>query len=59
MTVDSSSIELGAGATEPLVLGNALLQAFNAHTHPSSAGPTGIPVVPLTAAVLAKKARTA
>ncbi|WP_405540250.1 phage baseplate assembly protein V [Streptomyces sp. NBC_00075] len=59
VTVDSSSIELGAGATEPLVLGNALLQAFNAHTHPSSAGPTGIPVVPLTAAVLAKKARTA
>ncbi|MGW7253709.1 phage baseplate assembly protein V [Streptomyces sp. NPDC054834] len=59
VTVDSASIELGAGATEPLVLGNALLQAFNTHTHPSAAGPTGPPTPPLTPAVLAKKARTA
>lgn len=59
VTVESSSIDLGGGATEPLVLGNALLQAFNTHTHPSAAGPTGPPTVPLTPAVLAKKARTA
>ncbi|GAA2365525.1 phage baseplate assembly protein V [Streptomyces cuspidosporus] len=59
VTVDSPSIDLGGGATEPLVLGNALLQAFNAHTHPSAAGPTGPPAPPLTPAVLAKKARTA
>ncbi|WP_221352064.1 phage baseplate assembly protein V [Streptomyces beigongshangae] len=59
VTVDSSSIELGAGATEPLVLGNALLTAFNTHVHPSAAGPTGPPAAPLTPAVLAKKARTA
>ncbi|MCC4317710.1 phage baseplate assembly protein V [Streptomyces malaysiensis] len=59
VTVESPSIDLGGGATEPLVLGNALLQAFNAHTHPSSAGPTGPPTPPLTPAVLAKKARTA
>ncbi|WP_257232534.1 phage baseplate assembly protein V [Streptomyces sp. Rer75] len=59
VTVDSPSIDLGGGATEPLVLGNALLQAFNTHTHPSAAGPTGPPTPPLTPAVLAKKARTA
>ncbi|MCD9588478.1 MULTISPECIES: phage baseplate assembly protein V [Streptomyces] len=59
VTVESPSIDLGGGATEPLVLGNALLQAFNAHTHPSAAGPTGPPTPPLTPAVLAKKARTA
>ncbi|MET7934174.1 phage baseplate assembly protein V [Streptomyces sp. NPDC005322] len=59
LTVDSPSIDLGGGATEPLVLGNALLQAFNTHTHPSAAGPTGPPTPPLTPAVLAKKARTA
>ncbi|MDX3225191.1 phage baseplate assembly protein V [Streptomyces sp. ME19-01-6] len=59
VTVDSPSIDLGGGATEPLVLGNALLQAFNTHTHPSAAGPTGPPAPPLTPAVLAKKARTA
>lgn len=59
VTVDCPSIDLGGGATEPLVLGNALLQAFNTHTHPSAAGPTGPPTPPLTPAVLAKKARTA
>ncbi|GHH66666.1 phage tail protein [Streptosporangium violaceochromogenes] len=58
VTIESSGIDLGGGATEPLVLGNALLAAFNAHTHPSAAGPTGPPAVPLTGAVLAKKART-
>ncbi|MER7049326.1 phage baseplate assembly protein V [Streptomyces jumonjinensis] len=59
VTIDSPGIDLGGGATEPLVLGNALLTAFNAHTHPSAAGPTGPPTPPLTPAVLAKKARTA
>lgn len=59
VTLDSPSIDLGGGATEPLVLGNALLQAFNTHTHPSAAGPTGPPTPPLTPAVLATKARTA
>jgi uncharacterized protein involved in type VI secretion and phage assembly len=59
LTVDSPSIDLGDGATEPLVLGNALLQAFNTHTHPTAAGPTGPPAPPLTPAVLSRKARTA
>jgi uncharacterized protein involved in type VI secretion and phage assembly len=58
VTIDSPSIDLGGSATEPLVLGNQLLTAFNTHTHPSAAGPTGPPTPPLTPAVLAKKART-
>jgi uncharacterized protein involved in type VI secretion and phage assembly len=57
VTIDAPRIELG-GAAEPLVLGNALLQAFNTHTHPTAAGPSG-PPTPLTPAVLSKKASTA
>ncbi|EOD58699.1 phage baseplate assembly protein V [Amycolatopsis vancoresmycina] len=56
VTIDSPRIELG-GSAEPLVLGNALLQAFNTHTHPTAAGPTG-PPTPLTPGVLSKKAST-
>jgi uncharacterized protein involved in type VI secretion and phage assembly len=58
VTIESSAIDLGGNSTEPLVLGNALLQAFNTHTHPTPAGPSSPPVPPLTPAVLAKKART-
>lgn len=55
VTVDSSAVELGAGAGEPLVLGNALLAAYNTHTHSPGSPPAPL----LTDAVLAKKARTA
>jgi uncharacterized protein involved in type VI secretion and phage assembly len=55
VTIESSAIDLGGGSTEPLVLGNALLQAFNSHTHASAGAP---PAPPLTPAVLAKKAKT-
>jgi uncharacterized protein involved in type VI secretion and phage assembly len=56
VTIESPSIDLGGGATEPLVLGNELLQAFNSHTHASSGAP---PTPLLTPKVLAKKAKTA
>ncbi|MEV4319031.1 phage baseplate assembly protein V [Actinocrispum sp. NPDC049592] len=56
VTIDASSVDIGTGANEPLVLGNALLQAFNSHTHASQGAP---PTPPLTPSVLAKKARTA
>ncbi|WP_406631331.1 phage baseplate assembly protein V [Amycolatopsis sp. WGS_07] len=55
VTIDSSAIDLGGGATEPLVLGNALLRAFNTHTHPTAGAP---PAPPLTPDVLSKKAKT-
>lgn len=45
--VNSNNIELGQGAAEKLVLGNTFLQLFNTHTHPTSGGPSGTPVVPM------------
>ena len=59
VTIESDNIDLGGGSTEPLVLGNALLTAFNTHTHPVPGPATGPPATPLTPAVLAKKSRTA
>lgn len=58
VTIESSKIDIGGGSTEPLVLGNALLQAFNSHTHPTPSGPSSPPVPLLTRSVLAKKAVT-
>ncbi|MFD2467670.1 phage baseplate assembly protein V [Amycolatopsis silviterrae] len=55
VTIDSSAIDLGGGATEPLVLGNALLQAYNTHTHATAGAP---PAQLLDDGVLAKKAKT-
>ncbi|GAB3744243.1 hypothetical protein GCM10027598_78480 [Amycolatopsis oliviviridis] len=56
VTVKSSGIDLGGGSTEPVVLGNALLQAFIQHTHPAPGGVTG-PASPLPPSVLAKKVK--
>lgn len=59
VTVDSSDIELGAGASEQLVLGNMLVGLFNSHTHTCPAGQSAPPTPQLGASVLAKKAKTA
>ncbi len=56
VTVKSDAVDLGGGATEPVVLGNALLQAFVQHTHPAPGGATG-PASPLPPSVLAKKVK--
>jgi phage baseplate assembly protein V len=56
VTVKASDIDLGGGSTEPVVLGNALLQAFVQHTHPAPGGATG-PATPLPPSVLAKKVK--
>ena len=47
VTVQSDAIDLGGGATQQAVLGNALLEAFKLHTH----GNTG-PATPLPPTVL-------
>jgi uncharacterized protein involved in type VI secretion and phage assembly len=54
VTVEADRIDLGGGATEPAVLGNALVRAFAGHTHPENGVTTGPPTVPLTD-VLASK----
>jgi hypothetical protein len=52
----ASSIELGQGATEPLVLGDLMTTLFNGHTHIGDRGsPTSPPMQPMTAAQLSKK----
>ncbi|HWS89099.1 MAG TPA: phage baseplate assembly protein V [Pyrinomonadaceae bacterium] len=58
ITLSGTSISLGEGAAMPLVLGTALLAAFNTHIHPTAVGPSGPPVVPLTPAVLSKVTKT-
>jgi phage baseplate assembly protein gpV len=55
VTVDSPSINLG-GDAQPLALGNALLTAFNTHTHASAGSPPAPQLKP--ADVLAKKVKT-
>jgi len=52
----SASIELGQGATEPLVLGNLMTSLFNSHTHVGNKGiPTSPPIASMSAAQLSKK----
>lgn len=45
--VKSDNIELGEGAVEKIILGSTFLTFFNAHTHPTGVGPSGVPVVPM------------
>ncbi len=48
VTIDSKAIKLGSsGASEGVVLGDALLRLFNSHTHPTGVGPSGPPVQPM------------
>jgi len=51
VTVKADTIDLGGGATQQAVLGNALLEAFIQHTHPAPGGVTG-PASPLPPTVL-------
>jgi hypothetical protein len=43
-------IDLGEGATERVVLGDAFMALFNSHQHPTSMGPSGTPIQQMTAA---------
>ncbi|MGJ4951510.1 phage baseplate assembly protein V [Bradyrhizobium sp. HKCCYLS20291] len=50
VVVKASSIKIGSSAaSEAMVLGNALMQLFNSHTHPTGVGPSGPPVQPMMA----------
>lgn len=50
IVVDGDNIELGEGATEKLVKGNAFMQLYLNHTHTCAVGPSTPPVVPMTEA---------
>jgi uncharacterized protein involved in type VI secretion and phage assembly len=48
VVIKSDAIKVGSdGASEGLVLGDALLTLFNSHTHPTGVGPSGPPVNPM------------
>ena len=52
----ASSIELGKGASEHLVLGEKMMKLFNSHTHIGNLGaPTSPPMQPMTSAELSQK----
>lgn len=52
----AASVELGAGATEHLVLGEKMMALFNSHQHIGNAGaPTSPPIKPMTPAELSQK----
>ena len=52
----SSSIELGEGASEKVVLGNKFMSLFNGHTHIGDrGGPTSSPIIKMTAGELSQK----
>ena len=45
ITVFSDAVKIGSAESgEALVLGNAFMELFNAHTHPTGVGPSGAPV---------------
>jgi uncharacterized protein involved in type VI secretion and phage assembly len=59
VTLDASEVKLGgAGASQPLVLGNLLLTLFNTHVHPVGPISSGPPATPLTPAVLSVTSKT-
>jgi hypothetical protein len=49
LVLESGSIALGKGASEPALLGKTFLTLFASHTHPSAMGPTGTPLPPIQA----------
>ena len=52
----ASSIELGKGATEKVVLGDTFMSFFNSHTHTGNLGaPTSPPISPMTPTQLSQK----
>ena len=56
----AKSIELGKGATEPVILGKYFMDmVFNTHTHIGNLGaPTSPPMVPMTPVSLSGKGST-
>ena len=51
----SSSIELGAGASEHVILGDSFMAYFNGHIHTTPNGPSGSPIKPMTKSLLSGK----
>ena len=53
--INGGNIALGKEATSTVVLTDLLTLLFNTHSHPSDVGPTGPPIVPITAQMIGSK----
>jgi hypothetical protein len=58
VVITAETIKLGASAGEKVVLGDAFMQLFNQHTHPTGVGPSGPPTPPMAASHLSAKVTT-
>lgn len=50
-----SPVLMGIGATELMILGNAFMTLYNAHSHATGVGPSGPPIVQMTTAQLSQE----
>lgn len=58
ITITADTIKLGANASESLILGDAFMQLFNSHTHPTGVGPSGPPAQPMGSSHLSQVSKT-
>ena len=58
VTLKAATINLGAGADQKLILGDAFQSLFNQHTHPTGVGPSGPPAQPMTPSHLSQVSKT-
>ena len=58
VVITAETIKLGASAGEKVVLGDAFMQLFNQHVHPTGVGPSGPPSNPMTPSHLSAKVTT-
>lgn len=56
--IESTMIDLGGNAVEPVIKGNAWLQWAIAHTHPTPMGPSGVATPPPTPQLLSQVVKT-
>ena len=57
-TVEGSKVNLGQGASDAVIKGDAFKSYFDGHTHPTAVGPSGPPVAPMPGSTLSKKVKT-
>ena len=54
----ATAVEIGEGATEHLILGDAFKTYFDTHTHPTGVGPSGPPIAVMPPATLSTYSTT-
>jgi hypothetical protein len=57
VNVDCKEVNLGPSAANAVILGPVFKELYNAHTHPSGVGPTGMPAIPMTDKELSQRVK--